>query len=263
MKWDIMDEMVARKTIAANWKEHPRTAAEAWRLFDATMRLAAKVLRDDVIVCPPAIYLQGAGARMAEAKRKKALPPNFALGAQDVFWEDEGAFTGGMGPKMLRVLGVRYAIIGHSERRRWFGETDEMVNKKVLAALAGGLVPIMCIGEPPEVRKKGIAAAKRYLVRQLAYGLKGVPKGRMGRGLVIVAYEPVWAIGSGKNDNPADAAAIARFIKTEAGVVKVIYGGSVNGADVRGYVQSEDINGALVGGASLKAEDFKKIINHS
>ncbi len=255
--------MVSRKTIVANWKEHPRTAAEARRLFDATMRLAAGSPHNDVIVCPPAIYLQGAGARMAEAEKEKALPSNFALGAQDVFWENEGAFTGGVGPKMFHGLGVRYAIIGHSERRRWFGETDEIVNKKIRAALGGGLTPIMCIGEPREVRKKGIAAAKRYLARQLAYGLKGASKGRADRGRVVIAYEPIWAIGSGKNDNPLDAAAIARFIKAETGVTKVLYGGSVNGADVGGYVQSEDINGALVGGASLKAEDFKKIINHS
>ncbi len=258
-----MTYMADRKMIAANWKEHPRTAAEARRLFDATMRLAAGAPHTDVIVCPPAIYLEGASASMAAAKKRKALPANFALGAQDVFWENEGAFTGGVGPRMLRALGVRYAIIGHSERRRWFGETDETVNKKILAALAEGLVPIMCVGEPPEVRKKGAAAAKRYLARQFAYGLKGVPEGRAGKGRVTVAYEPIWAIGSGKNDNPVDAAAIARFIKTEAGVAKVLYGGSVNGADVGGYVQLEDINGALVGGASLKAEDFKKIIKHS
>lgn len=254
---------MTRKTIAANWKENPRTSAEARRLFDATMRLAAKAPHADVIVCPPAIYLEGASASMAAAKKKKALPSNVALGAQDVFFENEGAFTGGIGPKMLRALGVRYAIIGHSERRRWFGETDEMVNKKVLAALAGGLLPIMCVGEPPEVRRKGVAAAKRYLARQLAYGLRGVPKGKAGIGRVTVAYEPIWAIGSGKNDEPKDAVTIARFIKDSTGVAKVLYGGSVNGADVRGYVQWKEIDGALVGGASLKAEDFKKIINHS
>lgn len=253
---------MARKMMAANWKEHPQTVAEAMRLFDATMRLAADASRADVVVCPPAIHLESAGAHVMAAKRKKMLPANFAFGAQDVFWEEEGAFTGGIGPKMLRALGARYVIIGHSERRRFFGETDEMVNKKVLAAQAGGLIPIMCIGEPPEIRRKGRAAAKRYLAHQLTYDLKGTKKKDGGKG-VIVAYEPLWAIGSGNNDDPQDAAEIAAFIKAEAGVGKVLYGGSVNGANAEGYVRLKEVDGALVGGASLKAGDFRKIIQYT
>lgn len=236
--------------IAANWKENPVTPAEAKRLFDATARAAAKVPGADVLVCPPAIFLESLAARAKKA------PKNLALGAQDIFWEDKGAYTGAVGPAMLRALGVRYAIVGHSERRRFFGETDEVVNRKVRAALEGGITPIMCVGEPAEVRGKGFATAQRYLARQLAYGLRGVAGKK-----VIVAYEPLWAIGSGKNDDPHDAARIAAFVKASAKAAsRVLYGGSVNAGDVRDYVQLKEIDGALVGGASLKADEFRKLI---
>jgi triosephosphate isomerase len=253
---------MTRKIIAANWKEHPVTAKEARSLFDGTMKAAVKAPEAEVLVCPPAIFLEGL------AERRVRMPKNAALGAQDVFWEDEGAFTGGVGPAMLAALGVRYAIIGHSERRRIFGETDAMINRKLRAAQAGGLRPIMCVGEPPEVRRKGIAAAKRYVARQLALGMKGVVA-KAGRGAgaqgIIIAYEPLWAIGSGKNDPPADAAAMAAFIKSSAkgGAAKVLYGGSVNPENVRDYVQLKEIDGALVGGASLKAKEFGTLIRRS
>ncbi len=197
---------------------------------------------------------------------------NLSLGAQDVFWEEQGPFTGGVGPKMLRSIGVKYVIVGHSERRKWFNETDAMVNKKVLRAAADGLRVILCVGEPLEVRAKGIAAAKRYLKHQLTYDLKKVFGDRpatkgVARG-IIVAYEPIWAIGSGSNDDPQDAAEIAAFIKATVRSmaprtklqVKVLYGGSVNSRNVADYVQLKDIDGALVGGASLKADEFKKLV---
>ncbi len=253
--------MAIKKIIAANWKENPGTAKEAEALFSAVMRAAASVPSVRVVVCPPSVFIGSVGNLMrTQAGRISA---NFALGAQDVFWEDEGAFTGGVGPKILRGLGVRYAIIGHSERRRFFGETDEMVERKARAAREGGIVPIVCVGEPHEVRRKGIAAAKRFLAVQLRKGLKGIADpDRRGKGKeLIVAYEPVWAIGSGNNDRPADAAVIAAFIKTMVPGAKVLYGGSVNEGNVREYTQSDEIDGALVGGASLKADAFKKIIH--
>ncbi|MDR3581812.1 MAG: triose-phosphate isomerase [Candidatus Pacebacteria bacterium] len=252
---------MARKIVAANWKENPKSSAAAMRLFAATARTAGKERATEVVICPPPIFLED----IARAFSKKH-PANLALGAQDVFWEEKGPFTGGVGPKMLRALGVRYVIVGHSERRKWFNETDAMINKKVLRAAADGLRVILCVGEPAEVRKKGIAAAKRYLRAQLAYDLKKV----FGEGFtrsIIVAYEPIWAIGSGVNDDPKDAAAIASFIKgtvrAMGGRAKVLYGGSVNGRNIRGYVQLKEIDGALVGGASLKAEGFGKLIINS
>lgn len=268
---------MARKIIAANWKENPKTAAAAMRLFEASMRAAADVYKIGkgkvvTVICPPPLFLEDISRAFVALKKKR--PAGFALGAQDVFWEERGAFTGGTGPKMLRSLGVHYVIVGHSERRKWFNETDAMVNKKVLQVTKDGLHAILCVGEPLSVREKGIAAAKRYLKSQLAYDLKKVFDGDV-KG-IIIAYEPIWAIGSGHNDNPDDAATIAAFIKATVRSiaaktvrkgkvvaeikVRVLYGGSVNSRNVADYVQLKDVDGALVGGASLRADEFEKLM---
>jgi triosephosphate isomerase len=263
---------MAQKIIAANWKENPKTASAALRLFEGTARAAAKVSALGkgnfmAVICPPSIFLEGITRAATVSKNHFE---NLALGAQDVFWEEQGPFTGGVGPKMLRVLGVSYVIIGHSERRKWFNETDAMINKKIMRAIANGLHVILCVGEPLAVREKGIAAAKRYLKNQLVEGLKKVFEGSAKS--IIVAYEPIWAIGSGNNDEPKDAAEIALFIKETVGAlalytaakkevkVKVLYGGSVNSKNVGDYVQLDEIDGALVGGASLKADEFGKLM---
>jgi triosephosphate isomerase len=253
---------MARKIIAANWKENPKTAVEAKRLFVVSARAAAKAPGVDVVVCPPPLFLE----EVARVSKKHLA--NFALGAQDVFWEEQGPFTGGVGPKMLRALGVKYVIVGHSERRKWFGETDAMINKKVLRARADGLRVILCVGESLVVREKGIVAAKRYLKGQLTYDLKKAFDDSAKS--IIVAYEPLWAIGSGRSDNPQDAEAIAMFIKTTVRAmalrvkkrvrVSVLYGGSVDSKNIRNYVQLKEIDGALVGGASLKADEFGKLM---
>lgn len=257
---------MAHKIIVANWKENPKTVLAATRLFEGTARAAAKVNPLEkgnaaIVICPPSIFLEDISRA---AKLSKNHSENLALGAQDVFWEERGPFTGGAGPKMLRALGVKYVIVGHSERRKWFNETDAMINKKILRATEDGLRVILCVGEPLAMREKGIVAAKRYLKRQLTYDLKKVFAG--GAKSIIVAYEPIWAIGSGRNDNPKDAAEIAMFIKETVRAlaarvkVKVLYGGSVNSKNVRDYVQLKEIDGALVGGASLKADEFGKLI---
>jgi triosephosphate isomerase len=280
---------MAKKLIVANWKENPKTPAAAMRLFDASARAAAKVRTSgkesvEMVICPPSIFLEKIAREALPSKLSKTKKlTNLALGAQDVFWEDDGPFTGGVGPKILRTLSVKYVIVGHSERRKWFGETDAMINKKVLRTLADGLHVILCVGEPLAVRKNGIGAAKRYLKAQLICDLKGVfggeggqSKRTAGAGKIIVAYEPIWAIGSGRNDDPKDAVAIAAFIKEtvyafgERGAtkgkanstagIKVLYGGSVNSKNVADYVQLEEIDGALVGGASLKADEFGKLM---
>lgn len=231
------------KLIIANWKLNPMTVREA-------VRLARAEDRKGVIVAPPFPFLDALGTALKRAQ----------LGAQDVFFEAKGAYTGGVAPAMLASLGVRYVIIGHSERRA-LGETDAIVGKKVKAALAEGLTPVICVGEPWSVRKRRLAAAKRFVSKQLSSALKGVRARN-----VIIAYEPVWAIGSGKADEPAEAAAMARFIKkflaphTHRLTPRVLYGGSVTPHNAAAFLRESSIDGALVGGASLRPRDFMKII---
>jgi triosephosphate isomerase len=248
------------KLIVANWKEHPKTEAEALKLFKAVAE--TKPARGvEVVVCPPFIYLE----EIAREFRSMALTTRrqLAIGAQDVFWEEQGAFTSEVGPRMLRSLGVTYVILGHSERRRFAKETDAMINKKIALAVRDGMKIILCVGESLSVREKGVDVAKRFVGQQLAKDLKNIS---LKAGKLYVAYEPIWAIGTGKSDKPEDAREMAEFIKkllrkTKHISPKFLYGGSVDGANVTDFVQLEVIDGALVGSASLKAEEFKRIIN--
>lgn len=249
-----------RKLLAANWKENPKSEKEALALFRG-IRNGNKGLRVSVVVCPPFVFLPKISDEFKKTKSNK----NLLLGAQDVFWEESGPFTGEVGPAMLKSLGARYAIIGHSERRKWLHETDEMINKKVKLSLSDGLNVILCVGEPLEVRRKGNAAASAFIKNQLKKDLAGISGSSMGRGAMTIAYEPIWAIGTGKSDNPADAAHIIASIKKELkskGLKKpiVLYGGSVTSRNVADFVQLDEIDGALVGGASLQAAEFKKMI---
>lgn len=250
-----------RKLIVANWKENPETEAEALKLFEATAKIPRKNV--DVAVCPPFVYLEKIADGLRHLKGKKRL----ALGAQDIFWERTGAYTGEIGPTMLKSLGGTYVIIGHSERRKFLNETDEMVNQKVIAALKAGLKVILCVGEPLAVRKQGFLHAKRYVKAQLAKDLQKVEsrKSKVESRLAI-AYEPIWAIGTGKNCPPADAKAMAEFIKAAVlsafrfPLSAILYGGSVHGKNARDYLKYKEIDGLLVGGASLDAKEFGKIV---
>jgi triosephosphate isomerase len=248
------------KLIAANWKENPKTEAQALVLF----KTVEKIKRGggvEVVICPPFIYLEEITRvykRMSAAARVR-----LAIGAQDVFWEEQGAFTSEVGPKMLRSLGAKYVIIGHSERRKFAKETDAMINRKIALAVRDKLKVILCVGESLAVRKKGVAAAKKFVSEQLTKDLRGIS---LKSAELAIAYEPIWAIGTGRNDSPEDARAMATFIKTllkkQKGITpRFLYGGSVNGGNAADYVQLNEIDGALVGGASLKADEFKKIIN--
>jgi triosephosphate isomerase (TIM) len=248
------------KLIVANWKENPKTEGEALKLFKAVAK-AKKGSGIEVVTCPPFIYLEEL------ARAFKRLPSSarrgLSLGAQDVFWEEQGAFTSEVGPAMLRSLGAKYVILGHSERRKFAKETDAMINKKIALAVRDKLKVILCVGEPLAVRKKGVAAAKKFVTQQLLKDLKNI---KLKSGDIAIAYEPIWAIGTGKSDKPADAHEMALFIKSLLKSKKKIrprflYGGSVNSKNAADYVQLKDIDGALVGGASLKADEFKKIIN--
>lgn len=180
------------------------------------------------------------------------------FGAQDAFYADEGPYTGAVGPEELKSIGARFVIVGHSERREKFGETDAIVAKKLKAVLAEGLTAILCVGEPLRVRQKGLPAAQRFVAQQLKKDLKGIPASSR----LVIAYEPVWAIstsGSGKKDTPENAASMIRSIKkTRRG--RVLYGGSVSAKNAADFLGYREIDGLLVGRASLKAKEFGNII---
>jgi len=246
--------------MVANWKENPETEAEALKLFAAEAKIA-RAADIEMVICPPFVYLEKIAEEFRRLKKKSGL----ALGAQDIFWERTGAYTGEIGPTMLRSLGGKYAIIGHSERRKFLHENDGMINKKVIAALKAGLKVILCVGEPLAVRRRGFAAAKKSIREQLAKDLHRVSslESRL-LGRLIIAYEPIWAIGTGRNCPPFDAVRMTQFIQLQTRNLKpkprVLYGGSVHAKNMRDYVQYKDIGGALVGGASLDAKEFGKIV---
>lgn len=243
-----------KKIIIANWKMHAPNL-RSWRSFRAPRNV-------DVVICPPFPYLLSVSSLVISHKS------SVRLGAQDVFWEDKGAYTGEVSPAMLKNSKGEYVIVGHSERRRWLGETDEMINKKVKAVLRAGLKVILCVGEPLSVRKKGLAAAKKFVADQLRKDLAGIKKSSViSHQSSVIAYEPIWAIGTGRSDKPSDTAEMASFIKNLLLVscrlshVPVLYGGSVNSKNIADFVQYKEIDGALVGGASIKVGEFKKIVN--
>lgn len=256
-----------RPLVAANWKMY-KTRAQARAFVEEFLpRLAADGV--DVVICPPFTAID-AVARLLEGGP-------VAVGAQDVHWEEEGAFTGEVSPGMLVEAGCRYVIVGHSERRHLFGETDEQVAYKLRAALGHGLIPILCVGETLSQREAGETEA--VVGRQLDLALGGLDParavGEVGgpcpvRGLeLVVAYEPVWAIGTGHNARPEDAARVAVFIRERLGRhlgeelasrLRVLYGGSVKPANITGFSARPELDGALVGGASLDPAAFAQIV---
>ena len=213
----------------------------------------------DVVVCPPAVDLKG----VAEVIEQENAP--FALGAQNVYWEESGAFTGETAPNMLTNIGATYCIIGHSERRGYFGETDEDINKKAKALMAHGIVPISCCGESLEVREAGKHV--EFVVDQIKKDTEGLEITDPSK--YVVAYEPIWAIGTGKTATADDAQEVCGAIrktladifgKETADGIRVLYGGSAKPNNVAGFLEKEDVDGALVGGASLKADSFAAMV---
>ena len=242
--------------VAGNWKMN-KTVAEGVKLVEELAPMIQDITSVDRVVCPPftAVYsvsqvLKGTG---------------IGCGAQDLFWEEKGAYTGEVAPNMIAELG-EYVIIGHSERRAYFGETNETVNKKVLAALKIGLTPIVCVGETLEENQSGNTEA--VVSSQVLEGLKGLTAEEAAK--IVVAYEPVWAIGTGLAATGPDAnKVIADYIRKPyasmygeeaAQAIRVLYGGSVKGSNAAEFFGQPDIDGALVGGASLKAPDFTEIV---
>jgi len=245
-----------KKFVAGNWKMYT-TAAGARQLATAVVQGLGNENRVTVAVCPPFPYL----AAVADAVRGRKV----ALGAQNLYPEKEGAFTGEVSPAMLLDLGCRYVILGHSERRHVLGERDEFINRKVHAALAAGLQVIFCVGEKLEERDTGSTNA--VLNTQVTAGLAGLAADAMKN--VVVAYEPVWAIGTGRTATPEQAQEAHAFIRGRVGqlfgdavaaALVIQYGGSVKPDNAAALMQQPDVDGALVGGASLKADQFLAIV---
>ena len=243
--------------IAGNWKMN-KTPSEAAALVKDLLPLVEDA-KADVVVCPTYVCLPA----VAEALKGS----NVKLGAQNLHFEKSGAFTGEISADMLKELGVEYVIIGHSERRQYFAETDETVNKKVKTAIAAGLCPIICVGESLQEREQGIT--REIVSKQTKLALSGVC-GEDAQKLVI-AYEPIWAIGTGKTATSDEAnetigdirAAVKEVFGCEvAQSVRIQYGGSMNPKNASELMAKEEIDGGLIGGASLKAEDFSKVVNY-
>jgi triosephosphate isomerase len=225
-----------KKLIIANWKLNPTTLKEAQKLAAAISRTK----KNTVVLCPPTIYVSN------------IQYPN--LGSQDCFWEEKGAFTGQVSPLQLKSLKIKYSIIGHSEKRAT-GETDEMINAKTKAALANAITPVVCVGFGTKVEQDDLEVTD-VIKQQLDTDLKGIEVSK-----VVVAYEPVWAIGTGKVASPEHAETIGLFIKNRYGVKKVIYGGSVSPTNAKGFLEQRNVDGLLVGGASLIPSYFNEIID--
>jgi triosephosphate isomerase len=243
--------------IAGNWKMY-KTQEEARAFFSALKPLVASATHCEIIVAPPFTALAASVAAAAGSA--------ISIAAQDLYWAAEGAFTGEISPRMLVETGCRAVIIAHSERRQFFGETDETANRKVKAALAAGLTPIFCVGETLAEREAGTTRA--VLERQFRGGLAALTAADFSR--IIVAYEPVWAIGTGRTATPEIAAEAHRFLRELAAAVftregaaalRILYGGSVKPDNIKGLMAQVEIDGALVGGASLDAQHFASIVN--
>jgi len=250
--------MPRKKLMAANWKMY-KTPEQTQAFFREFLPLVADHHRDEIVVCAPCVDLAAA--------LESAKGSGIAVGAQNVHWEKEGAFTGEISASMLLHLGCTHAIIGHSERRQYFGETDDTVNLRLKAALEAGLTPIVCVGEVLEEREAGLT--EDVLRRQCTRAFHKVSTKKAGK--LVVAYEPVWAIGTGKTATPQLASEAHSLIRGEAARtfgqefadnLRILYGGSVKPENAKALMAEEEIDGALVGGASLDARSFAAIVKY-
>ena len=246
--------------ISGNWKMHHNH----FEAISTVQKLGYLLGADDVEAVDVSIHPPFTDIRSVQTVLESDKLP-FILGAQNCHWEEKGAFTGEVAPGMLAKLNVRYVIVGHSERRELFGETDEMVNRKVISVLKAGMTPILCCGETLAEREAGSTEAK--VAGQVEAGLAGVSRAQVGA--LVIAYEPIWAIGTGRVASEEDAQAVCAFIRSQvrslsgaeaADAVRIQYGGSVKADNAAGLLSQPDIDGALVGGASLEAESFALIV---
>ena len=245
-----------QRIVAGNWKMHG-TPEETEALIQGLLAGNSRRAGVEVVVCPPFTSLERAGRLLSGT--------HLALGAQDMSQHEVGAFTGEVSARMLLTLGVRYVILGHSERRQYHAETDQLVNAKAKRALQAGLTPIICVGETLSQRKSG--QTEQVIRKQVAGTLEGLSAADLQR--AVIAYEPVWAIGTGKTATPVQAqeahqlirSLVATIERDAATDVRILYGGSVKAANAKELLEQPDIDGALVGGASLMADEFCGIIN--
>ncbi len=245
--------------VAGNWKMNTDSHSSiglAKAIASGSLEMASRKVT--VAVCPPFVYLQA----VTGALRSSSI----AVGAQDIYFESKGAFTGEISASMLKDIGCTYVLCGHSERRHVIGEPDKLINKKVTAAIVGGLLPILCVGEL--LAERQASQTEQVVTRQMKEGLAGLSAEKASA--VTIAYEPVWAIGTGHTATPQQAQEVQDFIrkllagmydKQVAEEIRILYGGSVNPANAAELMHQQDIDGLLVGGASLKADDFLAIIN--
>jgi triosephosphate isomerase len=246
-----------KPVMAGNWKMY-KTPAETATFFELFRPLVAAAGHCEIVICPPFIDLAAAIA--------STRGTSIRVGAQNMYWAKEGAFTGEVSGPMIRAAGATHVIIGHSERRQYFGETDETVLKRTVAALDAGLSPIVCVGEQLEHREAG--RTEEVLCEQCLNGIAGLDERQFAQ--IVIAYEPVWAIGTGKTATPEIAAEAHGVIRREMGKrygngpaadVRILYGGSVKPDNVKSLMAQDDIDGVLVGGASLEAKSFATIVN--
>ncbi len=255
-KEKVKKSVTYRPLIAGNWKMY-KTVTEGKELISQCLANLKKVSDIEIMIAPPFTLLSKTADMIRETELK--------LGAQNMYFENQGAYTGEISPFMLKDIGCQYVIIGHSERREYFKETDEFINKKIKAALECKLTPVFCLGEKLSEREDNLT--KKIVARQLKEGLSGVNKKELVK--VVIAYEPVWAIGTGKTATPAQAQEVHAFIRQQleesfgreiAGGIRILYGGSVKPDNIEALIVQKDIDGALVGGASLKSSDFSEIV---
>jgi triosephosphate isomerase len=247
-----------KPVMAGNWKMN-KTIAEAVTVIKALKSSIADITEVEVLICPTFTALY--------AVNNEVKGSNINVGAQNLFWEPKGAFTGEISPAMVKDAGCSYVLIGHSERRQYFNETDETVNKKTKAALVVGLIPMICIGETLKEREQNITF--KVIEKQIKNGLAGLTQQQAAT--IVIAYEPVWAIGTGKTATPDQAQEVHAFTRKvynqmygdASQKVRILYGGSVNPANVSDLMKQTDIDGGLVGGASLEAESFTKLVKYS
>jgi triosephosphate isomerase len=250
--------MSRKKLIAANWKMY-KNPSHTKDFFHNFLPLVSDHNRDEIVICPPYVDLHAA---IESVKGSKIV-----VGAQNVYWKDEGAFTGEVSSPMLAAIGCSHVIIGHSERRQYFGETDDTVNLKLKAALEHALTPIVCVGEVLEEREAGLT--EDVLRRQCMRAFSSISAKKAAK--LVVAYEPVWAIGTGKTATPEMASDAHVLIRSEAAKafgdefgasLRILYGGSVKPENATALMSQEEIDGALVGGASLDAKSFAAIVKY-
>jgi triosephosphate isomerase len=245
--------------IAGNWKMN-KTIKEASDLVSQLVKEVGRINNLEVVIAPPFTALRDVYEIIKGS--------NISLAAQNMHWEEKGAYTGEVSSVMIKDIGCKYVIIGHSERREYFYESDEIVNKKVISALKNGLIPIICVGEKLNERERG--EVEKVIKKQIKDGLKGLRENDANK--IVIAYEPVWAIGTGKNATPDQAEEVHRFIRkllkelfneNIAGIVRILYGGSVKEGNIDNLMKEEDIDGALVGGASLNISSFMRIVKYN